>query len=190
MGHLSLVQQAHTIVAEVLKPGDIAVDATVGNGHDTEFLAQRVGRSGDVYGFDVQPKAIQSAQVRLAQSGVEDAVTFINAGHETLISKIPQEAHGKVSAVMFNLGYLLGSEKLIVTRRDTTLMALDAALKLLTSGGVITVVAYTGHPGGREEAEAVKEWMDFLPESAYRKTLIDPPGSKQGRPCLYAILGR
>jgi ubiquinone/menaquinone biosynthesis C-methylase UbiE len=69
MTKLSLVQQAHQAVEAVLKPGDITIDATVGNGHDTLFLATRVGATGKVYGFDIQQEALDSAYQRLQQAG-------------------------------------------------------------------------------------------------------------------------
>ncbi|PPD47587.1 MAG: SAM-dependent methyltransferase, partial [Methylobacter sp.] len=33
--HITLVNVAHELLAERLQPGDIAIDATVGNGYDT-----------------------------------------------------------------------------------------------------------------------------------------------------------
>lgn len=39
--------------------GDIVVDATMGNGHDTQFLAELVGENGHVYAFDIQESASQ-----------------------------------------------------------------------------------------------------------------------------------
>lgn len=38
--------------------GDTVIDATAGNGHDTVFLAQLVGRQGRVWAFDVQSSAL------------------------------------------------------------------------------------------------------------------------------------
>ena len=37
-----------------LKEGDVCVDFTMGNGHDTEFLSKTVGEKGHVYAFDIQ----------------------------------------------------------------------------------------------------------------------------------------
>lgn len=51
--------------------------------------------------------------------------------------------------VAFNLGYLPGGDKGIITQSATTLLALEAAKELLLPGGVISIVAYVGHPGGR-----------------------------------------
>ena len=49
---------SHQLLKEVIQPGEIAVDATMGNGHDTLFLAQLVGRSGQVYACDLQAQAL------------------------------------------------------------------------------------------------------------------------------------
>lgn len=51
--------------------------------------------------------------------------------------------------VAFNLGYLPGGDKAITTTSETTLVALGAAERILMPGGLISVVAYVGHPGGR-----------------------------------------
>ena len=52
---------AADVLERVIQPGDTVVDATVGNGHDTQMLAELVGENGHVIGFDVQPSAIASA---------------------------------------------------------------------------------------------------------------------------------
>lgn len=57
---------------------------------------------------------------------------------------------GCASLICFNLGYLPSSEQpkhATVTKLDTTIAALHAALQAVQSGGLISVVAYTGHPG-------------------------------------------
>ena len=72
---------------------------------------------------------------------------------------------------MFNLGYLPGGDKNRTTGISTTLAALEASFMLLTTGGRITILAYTGHPGGQEETEAVKEWVRGLPAGSYRAAL-------------------
>jgi hypothetical protein len=38
----------------VLQPGDVAVDATCGNGHDSLFMAQAIGPTGELHAVDVQ----------------------------------------------------------------------------------------------------------------------------------------
>jgi hypothetical protein len=50
--------------------------------------------------------------------------------------------------VAFNLGYLPGGDKTIITKPETTLIALEAAKGILMAGGLISLVVYVGHPGG------------------------------------------
>ena len=45
------LEMAHQFLAEVITKEDVVVDATMGNGHDTAFLAQLAGQ---VYAFDIQ----------------------------------------------------------------------------------------------------------------------------------------
>jgi len=52
-----LTAAANSWVEVALFDGALAVDATVGNGYDTQFLAHRVGSNGTVLGFDVQKAA-------------------------------------------------------------------------------------------------------------------------------------
>ena len=58
---------ARTLPQTAVKEGDYAVDATLGNGHDTCFLAEIVGDSGKVFGFDIQKEAIESSTTRLKE---------------------------------------------------------------------------------------------------------------------------
>lgn len=145
---------ARRIVAGALRPGGVAVDGTAGRGRDALFLARRVGPSGRVFAFDVQASAVEQTRLRLERAGVGGRVELVHAGHESL-----DEHVDRIDAAMFNLGYLPGSDKRIVTRADSTRTALDAAFERLTPGGAITVVAYRGHPGGLEEADAVERWF-------------------------------
>lgn len=154
------VAAAHRCAAAVLRPGDRAVDATAGNGHDTLFLARAVGPAGGVLALDRQEAAIAATRDRLRAAGLEARVRLRRAGHEGLVARAPAGWPGRVRALLFNLGYLPGGDRGIRTRPATTLAALDAALELLAPGGRLAVVAYPGHPGGGEEADAVAAWME------------------------------
>lgn len=189
MANLSLVQQAHRVVAEVLHTGDIAIDATVGNGHDTLFLATQVGSAGKVYGFDIQQQALDSAWQRLEQAGQTAPVSLYHAGHEVMAMLLPESVAGRVKAVMFNLGYLPGGDKQRTTSTSTTLAALQAALSLLAPGGVISLLAYTGHPGGREEAEQVKGWAAALAQDLFTTT-IEVPSVPLGNAPEWVVIRR
>ncbi|MCK5092374.1 MAG: 16S rRNA (cytosine(1402)-N(4))-methyltransferase [Gammaproteobacteria bacterium] len=168
---ISLTAKAHQIIQEVLGEGDIAVDATIGNGHDTLFLAQIVGNTGKVYGFDIQQEALDNTYQKLKANNAQKQVALYHAGHETMSILLPESSNEKIRAIMFNLGYLPGGDKNRTTGISTTLAALEASFMLLTTGGRITILAYTGHPGGQEETEAVKEWVRGLPAGSYRAAL-------------------
>lgn len=139
-----------------MEPGCIAVDGTVGNGIDTLFLARLAGPLGMVHGFDIQQAALDSARDRLRRENAPDCVRLHLAGHESMCETLPQEVLGQVRAVMFNFGYLPGSDGSVITRPETSCAAVDAAISVLAPGGLITMVLYTGHPGGAEEADALE----------------------------------
>lgn len=147
-------------MAQVLQHADRAIDATVGNGHDLAFLAARVGAAGQVIGLDVQPAALRQARSRLACAGLGRSVRLYLRGHQEMAAVVPADWVGRVAAVMFNLGYLPGSDKATITRAASTLPALDQALQLLRPGGLISVLAYRGHAGGAAEAHAVATWLE------------------------------
>ncbi|MCW8874788.1 MAG: 16S rRNA (cytosine(1402)-N(4))-methyltransferase [Gammaproteobacteria bacterium] len=163
-----LTAMAQAAVAERLAPGMHAIDATVGNGHDTLFLARQVGATGQVYGFDLQACALAAASARLLAAGVADRVRLIHAGHETMAERLPARLRGGVQAIMFNLGYLPGSDRQCITRAVSSLQALRQALEWLAPGGLLTVLAYRGHAGGAEEADAVARWLQGLEPSLYQ----------------------
>jgi len=154
-------------VSSVVKRGDLAIDATAGNGHDTLLLARLVGPPGRVVAIDVQRDAIRSAAARLAEAGMAGRVSFVVGGHENLQDIVAHhERTQEPACIMFNLGYLPGSDKRIVTRPDTTIAALTASLSLLGPGGLLTVVVYPAHRGGREESETVDDWMEGVGDIA------------------------
>ncbi len=159
----SAVRWSHLLIEERLRPGDLAVDATAGNGHDTLFLARLVSPGGHVFAFDVQERAIASARELLLGGGsAEGGFTLIHAGHETLGERLPAGARGRVQAVMFNLGYLPGSDKKLITETAKTLSAIPQALEWLSLGGIMTVIVYPGHEGGASEAGEVEKFATGL----------------------------
>jgi len=168
MGFLSVLSMAHKWIAERTSPGDIVIDATAGGGVDTLALAALVGPKGTVYAFDIQKEALDRTEERLSalDSGTRPAVKLLLGNHARMAEAVDPASIGQVSAVMFNLGYLPGSSDLtIITEPASTLAALDAAMRMLRTGGIVTCVLYPGHPGGAEEAAAVEAWAAQLPQS-------------------------
>ncbi|MCF6249940.1 MAG: 16S rRNA (cytosine(1402)-N(4))-methyltransferase [Methylococcaceae bacterium] len=169
---VSLTTQAHHILLNYLNTGDITIDATVGNGHDTLFLARQVGKQGFVFGFDVQQQAIISTKSRLQSEDFIDNVELIHACHSTIEHAIPPQYHGIIKAIMFNLGYLPGGDKRIISKTDSTLAAIQQSITLLAPTGIITITAYPGHSGGELETEIIKQWFEQLSPKHYTRQLI------------------
>lgn len=169
MNPLNPVVVAHRFVRSIVRKGDHCIDATAGNGHDTLYLAGLVGEAGKVLGMDVQEKAIDHTRMRLAEHGLADRVILERTGHERLAGRLLELGWKNVRLVMFNLGYLPGSDKAHITRPETTLRALDASLESLSAEGALSVVVYRGHPGGLEEFHAVNQWFAGVdPNTAFR----------------------
>ncbi|WP_340121946.1 tRNA (mnm(5)s(2)U34)-methyltransferase [Methylobacter svalbardensis] len=187
MKRISLVNTAHDLIRDILRPGDIAIDATVGNGHDTVFLAEQVGPSGHVYGFDIQQAAIDSTLDKFRQAHLSDSLTLIHASHADMTDKIPADLHGNISAIMFNLGYLPGGDKSVITLTDSTLTALTVASRILAVNGIITLLAYPGHPGGDLETDRVKNWCEQLDTQQFEVSTIYSSEHKDTAPRLFVI---
>lgn len=186
MSRVNAVVLSHIIAEKVVEPGDIAVDATVGNGRDTVFLAKLVGPQGKVFGFDVQKAALERAQLRLVEAGLEKRVTLIHEGHENMDKYIQPW----IKACMFNLGYLPGSSHDLVTKPETTGLALEAGLGLLAQGGIITLVVYTGHTGGPSEAAVVENMVVSLPQEEWDVMQLTFPNRRNYAPYLVTIQRR
>lgn len=156
----SAVQWSHYFLTLWVKPGDWVVDATMGNGYDTRYLAERVGEQGRVYAFDVQEQALVQTRARLAE--LAERCELHLASHARMAELLPPEAASRLAAVVFNLGYLPGADKSCITQPASTLAALQVAYGLLRSGGLLLVVVYPGHSGGEVEAAAVAGWLSAL----------------------------
>jgi len=157
------LDMAKQFISSVIREGEVVVDATLGNGHDALFLAEKVGANGMVIGFDVQAAAISSATIRLEDAG-HSHFKFYEQGHETIQDIVDEGA----AAIMFNLGYLPRADKSVITTEATTLVALEQSIQIVRKGGVVTVMCYPGHAGGDVEAESVKAWSSALSREAYR----------------------
>lgn len=164
------------LVGEVLKEGDLAVDMTCGNGHDTLFLAQTVGESGNVYAIDIQQSAIEKTRDLLKKEGCLENVVLVQDDHVN-IDKILGEK--KAKAIVFNLGYLPGTDHEIKTGRESTVGAVKKAIASLAPGGILTICTYSHKEGKREREALLKELEDLTGEyNAYilkRLNRDEPP---------------
>lgn len=157
------VEIAKVLCEQKLNHGDVAIDCTMGNGNDTAYLCNLVGESGKVYAFDIQETAIINTGKRLANEGLVNRAQLILDGHENVDKYIDT----KVKFVIFNLGYLPKGDHKIVTKTETTLIAIKKCLGLLEKNGIIIVVLYPGHESGRKEKQAILEYVSSLLQKEY-----------------------
>ncbi|WP_227936531.1 class I SAM-dependent methyltransferase [Alkalihalobacillus deserti] len=153
---------ARFLLEQAIQAGDIAVDCTVGNGHDTLFLANLVGEDGLVYGFDIQEQAIAATTSRLQEHHVLSRVELIQRGHENVRQVISKLDYRRLKGAIFNLGFLPGGDKSIVTTYTSTLAAVSALLEMMAPSGIIVLVIYHGHDEGKEEKNQVLSFVEQI----------------------------
>ena len=154
---------AGEMVDAALFDGAQVIDATMGNGHDTLWLCERVGDEGRVYAFDIQEQAVENTRARLTAAGLAHRAVLFCLGHE----RMAEAVSGPVDAVVFNLGWLPGAPHAVTTRTETTLQAAEAGLRLLKPGGLMTLCVYPGHPEGARELAALTAWATALDPMRY-----------------------
>ena len=191
---LKQLEMAHWMLKDIIKTNDVVVDATMGNGYDTQFLAELGAK---VYAFDVQEEALNATEKRLGDAGIknqifeknlsnlltEPSVNLVLSGHEKLSEYVKEP----IKAAIFNLGYLPKTDKSVVTKADTTLTALDALTNQLVVGGRIAIMIYYGHEGGMEEKDAVIKWTSSLPQKDWEVTSYAPLNQIHTPPILVLI---
>jgi len=165
MGPLKL---AHLCMESHVETGDVVVDATLGNGYDTLHLAQCIGEKGHVLGFDIQEAAVESTRMGLCEAALQERVTLLCRSHAELKAAFDELSLMAPSLLVFNLGYLPGGDKSVVTVPDSTMACLRQGSELLNPGGAISLVAYRGHPGGMDEYEAVLVFLEELTEAGWK----------------------
>jgi hypothetical protein len=176
--HLSM---APLLLGQTLIRGDVVIDATAGNGHDSLTLAQLVlpsNSSGRLICFDIQHEALETTRNRLlsefSSSVVDLQVSFLHQNHRdlTAIDHLLPSAGAK--AFVYNLGYLPGGDKTVITQVQDTLISLQGARERLAPGGLIAVTCYRGHAGGREETELVRAELSSWEQAAWRVCELAP----------------
>ena len=156
-------------ILEHLREGDVAVDFTMGNGHDTVFLSKTVGESAKVYAFDIQPDALASTEQNLIESSCPFNWHLVCASHDRADEYVKEP----IKAGMFNLGYLPGANrKQLTTKRETTLPAVRKAIGMLGEDAVLCVAVYPGHEEGRLEGLELIKYFESLSRFEYGITEI------------------
>lgn len=176
---------SHSLLEEILQPGDHVIDATMGNGYDTVFMAEKIGKTGHVYSFDIQKEALLSTKSKLTEQDLLDRTSLFLQGHETL-GTVVDEAQ-PIKAGIFNLGYLPKSDKSVITLPETTRTAMEEILKRLVSRGRMIMVVYYGHEGGEKELDMVQDYCQSLPQEKYNVLKYQFINQKNNPPILYCV---
>jgi 16S rRNA C1402 N4-methylase RsmH len=191
-----IVPWSHDLLAEVVSPGDLAIDLTAGRGQDTLALWRMVGEQGQVIAFDVQQDALMQTLQRLSAGGA--TVRLVDQANQPLSNQPGVDlihcCHSRYAdivinaptAIIANLGCLPGGNQQMITRSETTLAALDQALAGLAVGGRIAVVVYPGHDGGGEEAMCVERFFSALDSTNYDVLQVQLPNRIQAPGLLVA----
>lgn len=158
MKEYQITEFCHRMIRDHIREGDCCIDATAGNGNDTEFLCRMAGAAGKVYAFDIQRDAIEQTRKRLKEVGLLERAEVILDGHEHMEEHVKET----VSAITFNFGYLPGGDHQIATRADTSIQAIEAGLRLLKKGGIMSLCIYSGGDSGFEEKEALLSYLKTL----------------------------
>ncbi len=165
-----------------VKKGGTAIDFTMGNGHDTLFLSQAVGKDGHVYAFDIQAQAVLNTERLLCDNGCPLNWTLIHDSH----ANVRDYVTAPVCAGVFNLGWLPGADKSVTTRRESTAAAVDGALELLDHDGILLIAVYPGHEEGRLEGEMLADKLSKISRFSMcvsRLQIINSPAS----PYFFAV---
>ena len=175
-----------------LRSGDSAIDATCGNGHDTLALAQAIGPNGLVLALDIQTAATESTRALLAENACADVGRVVRGDHASL-SALWKNHAGELPSprvIVFNLGYLPGAGKEVITCAESTLSALGQAADLLANDGLLLCTCYPGHPGGDVETSAVRSWMTSLPHREWLVACYEMPNQPARPPVVFAAWKR
>lgn len=155
----SHIDLAHSYWERLVQEGDIVIDATCGNGHDSLKLAglALAPSSGSLWALDIQEQAIKQTYQKL--SSVLDAATMaqvhlLQQSHASFPKSLLNES---VRLIVYNFGYLPGADKTITTKVESTLESINAGKDLIKPGGAISLTCYPGHPEGAREQECILE---------------------------------
>lgn len=128
---------SHELFKLQVTPGGVYIDATMGNGYDTQFLCEMAGETGKVWAFDIQEQALKATKERLEKHGLLAKAELILDSHTQMEQYVKPDS---VDGIYFNFGYLPGGDHELATKADTSVQAVETGLRLLKPGGVMGFV--------------------------------------------------
>ena len=159
MKNLQITAYTQHFIRQQVMPGDICIDATMGNGNDTVLLSRLAGENGRDLAFDIQKQALEHTAERLLKDGCPENYQLFLDSHENMAAYAEAET---VSCITFNLGYLPGGDHSVATRADSSKRAVESGLTLLKKGGLMTICIYSGGDTGFQERDAMLSFISQL----------------------------
>ncbi|MCI9304696.1 class I SAM-dependent methyltransferase [Clostridium sp.] len=165
---------SHNIIKEYVKNKNVAIDATLGNGYDCDFLSSCFKK---VYAFEIQKEACEKYIDK------NNNVIIINESHH----KIDKFINEEVDCVCYNLGYLPGGNKEITTLAETSLKSIQLSLNLLSKNGIISIAIYRGHNEGMEEKNCIIKYLKTLPKNSFGVMIHECINRSEKSPLLIIV---
>ena len=184
MNTLSLV---HAHLRSWIHSGDFVIDATAGNGKDTEFLCGLVGREGKVLAFDIQEQAVENTKKRLEEHGWSEVGEVVLDSHANMGAYAQENS---VDCITFNFGYLPGGDHHVFTTPATSIPAIEQGLRLLKQGGLMSLCVYYGGDSGFEEKDALMEYFRTIDPKQYTVLITEFANRPNNPPIPVFILKR
>lgn len=166
---LNTLGVVHEFLRRNISPGAFCIDATAGRGRDTALLCRLAGETGHVLAMDIQPDAIRQTRELLACENLHNAELILDS-HANMERYAEPES---VDAVVFNFGRLPGGDPHIMTELESSVAALESALKLLKPGGVMALALYYGGENGYGERDGILKWLKTVDAKQYSVLLCD-----------------
>ena len=101
MKNYQITSWVHHFLEDHVQPGDICIDATMGNGNDTALLSKLAGEKGRVIAFDIQQMALTNTREKMKKDGCPGNYELVLESHETMAEYAKENT---VSCITFNLG--------------------------------------------------------------------------------------
>ena len=159
MKNYQITSWVHHFLEDHVQPGDICIDATMGNGNDTALLSKLAGDTGRVVAFDIQQMALDNTKEKMKKECCPNNYELVLDSHETMAKYAVENT---VSCITFNLGYLPGGDHGKATKGESSIRAIETGLGLLKKKGLMTVCIYSGGDSGFEEKDAVLSYIKSL----------------------------
>ena len=136
MNESNTVKRTHELMINN-KKYDVAIDATVGNGYDAIFLSKYYKK---VIGIDIQELAIKRSKEKTKD--IPNIELYLDDFNNIARFKY-------ANLIIFNLGFLPGSNRKIKTHDYTSYNAILEAYRILD--GIMIIACYIQHEGGYDE---------------------------------------